>query len=277
MGELILCKQAIAATPFFLEDAALNIYSLEELSYYISENTYLLNQNFISVDLSNWIGRELKQKELQQQLLDAIKSKAPLHIFVGVILTYNGYLTKQEIRQVIQTIASFENKSPEECQKMRADRLLENNKIMDAIYEYEYMLDEETAKTLPREFLGDVWHNLGTAYARLFFFDEASKCFEQAYIRNHKVSSMRLMLSALRCNKDETTFLELAEKYFIPQDMLASIKEEVSVLSQQTKIKDFDRQLDEWMIQTDSGEDFRHNTKEILDKWKQDYNRLCKI
>lgn len=277
MGELILCKQTIAATPFFLEDAAINIYSLEELSYYIAGNVYLLNQNFISVDLCNWIGRELRQKELQQQLLDAIKSKAPLHIFVGVILTYNGYLTKQEVKQVIQTIASFENKSPEECQKMRADRLLENNKIMDAIYEYEHMLDEETAKSLPREFVGDVWHNLGTAYARLFFFDEASKCFEQAYIRNHKVSSMRLMLAALRCDKDEEGFLQLAEKYFIPQDMMESIKEEVSVLSQQTKIKEFDRQLDEWFLQAESEEDIKRNTKDILDKWKQEYNRLCKI
>ena len=51
MGELILCKQSIAATPFFLEDAALNVYSLEELSYYISKNTYLLNANFISTEL----------------------------------------------------------------------------------------------------------------------------------------------------------------------------------------------------------------------------------
>ena len=32
MGELILCRQSIAANPCFIEDGALNVYSLEELS-----------------------------------------------------------------------------------------------------------------------------------------------------------------------------------------------------------------------------------------------------
>ena len=36
MGELILCRQSIAANPYFIEDGALNVYSLEELSYYIA-------------------------------------------------------------------------------------------------------------------------------------------------------------------------------------------------------------------------------------------------
>ena len=42
MGELILCRQSIAANPYFIEDGALNVYSLEELSYYIARNVYLL-------------------------------------------------------------------------------------------------------------------------------------------------------------------------------------------------------------------------------------------
>ena len=37
MGELILCRQSIAANHYFIEDGALNVYSLEELSYYITQ------------------------------------------------------------------------------------------------------------------------------------------------------------------------------------------------------------------------------------------------
>ena len=59
MGELILCKQSIAANPYFIEDGALNIYSLEELSYYIVHNVYLLNTEFASKELCRWIGGEL--------------------------------------------------------------------------------------------------------------------------------------------------------------------------------------------------------------------------
>lgn len=277
MGELILCKQSIAANPFFMEDTAVNIYSLEELSYYIQNNVYLLNAEFISKELCSWIGRELGQKELQKHLLDAIKEKAPLHVFVGQILTYNGYLTKLEIRQVLETIASFENKSEAECQKMRADRLMGKDKLVDAIYEYESMLDDEAMKNEPQEFQGDIWHNLGSAYARLFFFEEAAICFEQAYIRNHKAVSMRLMLASLRCNKNEAGFQALADKYFIPNDVVESVKEEVSELSRQDSIREFGKQIDDLYNLAGNRELYDAKAAEILEKWKVSYNRLCRI
>ena len=38
MGELILCNQNMAAFPYYVEEAAIGVYSLEELSYYICHN-----------------------------------------------------------------------------------------------------------------------------------------------------------------------------------------------------------------------------------------------
>lgn len=274
MGELILCKQSIAANPFFLEDTSLNVYSLEELSYYIYNNVYLLNSDFISIELCNWVGRELGYRQLQQQLLNAKNENAPLHVLVGMLLTQIGYLSKTEIRQVLETVASFENKSGVECRKMRADRLMEKDKIVDAIFEYERLLDDHPTTKMPREFEGDIWHNLGSAYARLFFFDEASKCFEQAYIRNHKAVSMRMMLASLRCNKNQQAFDALVAKYFIPTDEVESIKEEVTTLSKQTEILDFGQQVDALLQNKDQ---FDNKVSEILGQWKQEYNRLCRI
>lgn len=160
MGELILCRQSIAANPYFIEDGALNVYSLEELSYYIAHNVYLLNAEFASKELCLWIGGELGARDLEKQLLDTLSNQAPLHIFIGQILNYSGYLTSVEIRDLLQAIASFENKSPTECQKMRADRLMEKDKIVDAIFEYEKMLDDPAVTHGPTAFEGDIWHNL---------------------------------------------------------------------------------------------------------------------
>ena len=156
MGELILCRQSIAANPYFIEDGALNVYSLEELSYYIAHNVYLLNAEFASKELCLWIGGELGARDLEKQLLDTLSNQAPLHIFIGQILNYSGYLTSVEIRDLLQAIASFENKSPTECQKMRADRLMEKDKIVDAIFEYEKMLDDPAVTHGPTAFEGDI-------------------------------------------------------------------------------------------------------------------------
>ena len=40
MGELILCNQNMAAFPYYVEEAAIGVYSLEELSYYICQDVY---------------------------------------------------------------------------------------------------------------------------------------------------------------------------------------------------------------------------------------------
>ena len=65
MGELILCNQNMAAFPYYVEEAAIGVYSLEELSYYICHNVYLLRSDFMNEDLCNWLEWELKLKMLQ--------------------------------------------------------------------------------------------------------------------------------------------------------------------------------------------------------------------
>ena len=46
MGELLLCNEAIAAMPYYIEGVSINVYSIEELNYYIINNTYLLDYSF---------------------------------------------------------------------------------------------------------------------------------------------------------------------------------------------------------------------------------------
>ena len=59
MGELILCNHALASLPYYLEAVSLNLYSLEELSYYIEHNLYLLDTDFMCYELCGWVEREL--------------------------------------------------------------------------------------------------------------------------------------------------------------------------------------------------------------------------
>ena len=58
MGKLILCEKPLAALPYYIENLSLNIYSAEELCYYIENNVYLLEQDFMDDELIEWIGKE---------------------------------------------------------------------------------------------------------------------------------------------------------------------------------------------------------------------------
>ena len=185
MSTLIICKNSIAASPYYIEEASLNVYSLEELSYYILNNVYLLSSKLMSPELCNWIGRELKNQTLSKELLGLVQSNAPLHIFVVHILSANGYSSNKEIKDVLSIISTFENKSEPERRKLRADRLMAGDKLIDAVYEYETLLADDLTKQMSAVTEGDVYHNLGCAFAKLFLFDEAIKCFDEGYKRNH--------------------------------------------------------------------------------------------
>ena len=64
MGNLLLCNQQIAAMPYYMEGISVNLYSMEELCYFIANNTYLLEREFMCEDLCTWIEKELKMVEL---------------------------------------------------------------------------------------------------------------------------------------------------------------------------------------------------------------------
>ena len=270
MGEMILCRGPIAATPYYMEDVSLNIYSLEELSYYIQQNVYLLNQGFMSQDLCNWIGRELGQKKLMDELLQMIQDGKPLHAFVGKILMDTGYLTNTEIRSLLEMISSFENKSETECKKMRGDRLMEKEKYVDAIYEYESVLDEAFQHTVSPMLQGDIWHNLGTAYARLFFFRESAFCYEKAYLLNHREPSLTGLLFAYRCMRDENGFESALRKYNVSIEKSDALLERLQEMVSQPEIREFDESLRQQDVDLEQ-------LRRILQKWQNAYTEVCRI
>lgn len=277
MGTLILCKQPIAATPYYLEEASLNVYSLEELSYYMLNNVYLLNSQFMSVELCNWIGRDLKLNKLSVELLDLIQNSAPLHVFVGHILAACGYASNKEIKDLLSIISTFENKSEAERKKMRADRLMDRQRFVNAIYEYEALLKSNISKTMTKPMVGDVHHNLGCAYAKLFFFDEAIYHFEEAYKHNMKKSSLNCLLYGAKCKKDNYKFEELVRKYQVSPADVEDILSNISHLTSREEIISFDKKIYDFAVAEEGLNQNPNEISNIVDEWKDNYIKLCRI
>ncbi|MCR5451396.1 MAG: hypothetical protein K6F00_02075 [Lachnospiraceae bacterium] len=274
MGELILCKGHIAANPYYIEMLSLNIYSLEELCYYVKNNSDLLDYDFESKELAGWIGRELHMNDLENELLSLIDEEVPLHIFAEHILTSCGYLTVNEIRDVVAVIENYENIGASERKKIRADKLLGSERIIDAIFAYEDLLLEDGLSSNLR---GDICHNLGCAYARLFFFDEAGEYFEKAYKKNQRRASLIALLNCSLCKKDDSLFTGLCEKYHIPGPQREAIRDAVRKAYQSDEIKDFENEISRLKNDHNHHEAFKKLADEIINKWKDEYNHLCRI
>ena len=277
MSTLIICKNSIAASPYYIEEASLNVYSLEELSYYILNNVYLLSSKLMSPELCNWIGRELKNQTLSKELLGLVQSNAPLHIFVGHILSANGYSSNKEIKDVLSIISTFENKSEPERRKLRADRLMAGDKLIDAVYEYETLLADDLTKQMSAVTEGDVYHNLGCAFAKLFLFDEAIKCFDEGYKRNHKKQTLYCLLYANKCAHNEEGFQEFVKKYQVPNDEIYEVNNIILGATNNEKIVDFDRAINDLLLDDSNRQSSREVMTNIIYSWKKEYIKLCKI
>ena len=275
MGELIFCRKPIAANPYYIDEVSLNIYSLEEMSYFIYHNPYLINSSFMNMELCNWIQREQNEPELARQLKELISQSAPLSLFIGKLLGSNGYLSLNEIKKTMDVISSFENKSEAECRKLRADRLMEKNKLIDAVYEYETIIEQP--HELSPEVLGDTYHNLGTAYARLFFFDQATACYEQAFINNKRRSSLKSMLYAIRCTKDEEKYRQMVMKYQIPEEIAQRLKEDVSRVSTSDEVRQYQDRINSLRSDYGSEEAYLAQLDRQLDEWIEAYGYMSRI
>jgi len=276
MSTLIYCANSIAATPYYIEEISLNVYSLEELSYYMLNNVYLLSSKLMNQELCNWIGRELRQPKLASELLNMVQNNSPLHLFVGHILSANGYASQKEIKDALSIISTFENKSESERKKIRADRLMASGKYVDAIYEYETLLSDELAKTMPRTVEGDVYHNLGCAFAKLFFFEEASKCFDEGYKRNQKKQTLFCLLYAARCSKDKVAFENYVAKYQVPHSDVEEILQVVSRATIKEDIIGFDSAINS-LLYNGGGDEAKATIENVISNWKDEYIKICRI
>lgn len=269
MGELILCSRMPAAVPYYIDSVSLHVYSLEELSYYIEKNLYLLGQDFVSEELCTWIERELHFGELAGQLREIYRGGSSLSEFVGCILKASGYHGTREVAQMLAVLRDMEQKSEYECRKLRADRYLETHRYIHAIYEYRKLLEMKEEDAV---LVGNVWHNLGTACASMFLFREAAIYFGRAYERNRNPESLRECLYACCCMNDEKQFGQTADAAKMTAKERDEVKETLALARRMPDIVDFEARIDAW---TKEGQ--RDEIAALLEEWKDIYRKNCRI
>jgi tetratricopeptide (TPR) repeat protein len=279
VGELLLCKEPIAAMPYYIDGISINVYSLEELCYYFMNNVYLLERDFMNAELCTWVEQEIGRARLAERLREIMESDGKLSDFVREILVDTAYCTREETEGILAAISELEEKSDFECSKIRADRLMERQKYLSSIYEYRHLLDSEEAREENPVTIGNIWHNLGTAYAKLFLFDEAAHCYGEAYRRNRNEESLKGLLMCYRCRGDESGFIRVALENGLDDSAMQNIRDEAARAENGAEGAKLEEQLER--IANYTG-DMAHRKKQkelgdIILGWKDDYRRICRI
>ncbi len=265
--------------PYYIDGISVNLYSIEELCYYIANNTYLLDREFMCEDLCTWIEKELKMVDLADKLRECLTADGTLSDFVLEILKSCAYCTNEQVVTICGLIREMQEKSDFECDKIRADRLMEKEKYLSSIYEYKRLLDSEDEQKENPVLVGNIWHNLGTAYARLFLFQEAIACYRSAYEKNRNEESLREALFAYRCLHDEAGFIKLARENGLDDAAMQAVRSELSGISRNEEILEFENKLDEiaGLLEDGKRTQFQNEISAIIFKWKEDYRKISRV
>ena len=197
MSRVWLCEELTAEHPFFLEEEKVNLYSFEELCYYLYRNTGVLEESFFNERLCFWLAQDVGQPELSDRLRRGIEQERSGCWCMEQILKAGGFYSSEELKQVLKTAERMEQKTPLERAKLRGDRLLRAEKYRDAVSEYRRIIGQADQDNDP--VLGLIWHNMGTAYVRQMLFAPAAECYETAYAISKREESRESYLMALAC------------------------------------------------------------------------------
>lgn len=281
MGALLLCNRPIAAMPYYIEALSLNIYSLEEVCYVIEHHPFLMDEGFFDDDLILWIEREVGEGELAEQLRQALRKEQGITKLVELILNTTGYLTYEAGMRILSQIREMQHKTVFERRKMRADRYVENKKYINAILEYRRILQmEEECKKNP-VVCGNIWHNQGTVFARLFLFREARECFEKAYQYHMNPESIYEAMAACRYLGEDEELMKLAVKYGIDEQEVVELGERWRRISRSEAIVNVEEEIDAMFAEES---DFWQEVPleenaalmQMLRDWKVEYQKNCR-
>lgn len=192
-----LCQIKTAAKPYYIESISTNIYSIEELCFYLYENICLIDHTIVNEVLCDWIRDELGLKKLYRQLYEQLEKQEGIGYFLLPIFREAGYLNAQQMREMQEKISKLEVQAEDSRQKLKADYLVKCGMYSNAIHEYYQILERRGPGNLGAQFYAEIWNNLGCAYAGMFQFKEASECYLKAWKQLKTKEVLRKYVSTL--------------------------------------------------------------------------------
>lgn len=272
MSNLILCTSGLSENPYYIVGLGMNIYSIEELCFYLTRDAYIIDNDIMDESLCDYIENELSLKELADRLRDLINIKASLGEFVTTILEMVGYLDDEELRRIRQVLVDNASLSFYQKRKSRADNLLRAGKFTRAIDEYQYIL-QSMRKEEDEQVYAELLHNIGSAYAQLFIYDKAAFYYRESNEVYKSREALIHYLQALRMTMKKETYERHVLRMGYDDSLINEAQERFILAHRKNLSSEYSEELEEvkkLKIEEKMDEYYKH-IEEMFGRWKQEY------
>lgn len=222
MARVILCETTESTTSYIFPNTKIEVFSYEELCYYIYNNIALISMEHIGMKLFQWIETAIALPELASDLRTLKeKESTDLTDLLTAILAYREYYTIAEIKEFIYQMEKMKGLSDVQFRKLQADGFLRYHKYVKAATIYDEILEQEN-ELGNEKLLASVYHNKAVALAHNFELEEAMNCYLKAYELTGDERSIYEYLLLMATLRDRSE-IEVLAKYYNVEDLLLSL------------------------------------------------------
>ena len=252
LGTCILCQIGRAEVPYYLSPIRMNIYSIEELCWFLVNDLYLADESVFNDDLADWLENELGLNALASKLRPKFGKYADLQELIYPVLKEINYLTYEEIKAMNARILRYNSESYVTRARKKGDTLIKNGILVDAIRVYQAALsrleDAGPGSDLPEsDFMQTpvIWHNLGCAWARLFQMEKASDCFFAAYRWTGSDEDLKTYLLSFRSCRTPLEYQSRLTELQVSDEVISSINKSLEEFRRKPEPVVYARDLDD--------------------------------
>lgn len=211
-----LCRNKTARHPFYLESISTNLYTVEELCYFLYHNPFLIDDSVLNSSLTRWMAEELDMPETALLMERAMKERGSLADCILPLFQKTQYLSAGELSRYRKTLDTLGSVSPSERLKRKGDALAQNGKYTEAIRIYHEALSdfqEEGNRQWNQSFRAVVWYNTGVVKMQLFDYEEGTDAFLRAWKLNPEEPYALAYLEALRLTLPDEKYKTAAKEF----------------------------------------------------------------
>lgn len=275
MGKFILCEGSLAKKPYHFNLTNTNVYSLEELGYYLYHNIYTISLKDFGQEFFEWVQNDLNREDLLEKWTDILNKSHDIKDIVISILCATDYFSKLEVESMVKTIDMINGLSPIGKKKIKADNYLRYQDYEHAAKEYEEIIYQDAANEFSAHEFGNILHNLAVAHIQLKALERAEKEFKEAYSLNKNEESLKEYLFLLKLQKKEQDFASEALSYGLSPEKIEEYKGELDqVLLEAERDPDYKKiaNLPKLKEEGKVG-DYYYTIDTMIFNWKQKYKQ----
>lgn len=246
--------------PYYIKEADINIYSIQELAYFIYKYAILISNSFISKPLILYISKVLGHSKLASNINEMYNNDISLPDILTYILANSNYYGDEEIVSFRKDLIKLLALSEEKYINRAGDSLFYLGKYERAIIQYNKISKTDDVALL----------KLALCYAKLQFYENAAVHFKELYDRTESVDVLKQAYYCLKLNGTSDRIYDFERN--IDENLLADwefnyMKEMIEV----RKSEDMKEMSDIFLMGSSYIKD---NISNLIKIWKEKYRYI---